>query len=288
MMITVIVDLNVAVISGTLLFYLLRKPLRFHDIEHGYAEAEVQQTNYEQDNWGGANNEMPVNFQSNGNSKTSNTMTSYQKLLSQNKEWVQNKLNEDKDFFNRLANIQTPEFLWIGCSDSRVPANEITGTNPGEIFVHRNIANMVVHTDMNMLSVLDYAVNVLHIKHVIVCGHYGCGGVRAAMSNKQFGLIDNWLRNIKDVFRLHEDELNSIADPIQRENRFVELNVIEQVNDLSKTSIIQNSWQTRGGPYLHGWVYDIKNGEIKDLQVSMNNNEEVSAVYRFAPLSVNT
>jgi carbonic anhydrase len=215
-------------------------------------------------------------------------MTSYQKLLSQNKEWVQNKLNEDKDFFNRLANIQTPEFLWIGCSDSRVPANEITGTNPGEIFVHRNIANMVVHTDMNMLSVLDYAVNVLHIKHVIVCGHYGCGGVRAAMSNKQFGLIDNWLRNIKDVFRLHEDELNSIADPIQRENRFVELNVIEQVNDLSKTSIIQNSWQTRGGPYLHGWVYDIKNGEIKDLQVSMNNNEEVSAVYRFAPLSVNT
>jgi MFS superfamily sulfate permease-like transporter len=288
MMITVIVDLNVAVISGTLLFYLLRKPLRFHDIEHGYAEAEVQQTNYEQDNWGGANNEMPVNFQSNGNSKTSNTMTSYQKLLSQNKEWVQNKLNEDKDFFNRLANIQTPEFLWIGCSDSRVPANEITGTNPGEIFVHRNIANMVVHTDMNMLSVLDYAVNVLHIKHVIVCGHYGCGGVRAAMSSQQFGLIDNWLRNIKDVFRLHEDELNSIADPIQRENRFVELNVIEQVNDLSKTSIIQNSWQTRGGPYLHGWVYDIKNGEIKDLQVSMNNNEEVSAVYRFAPLSVNT
>jgi carbonic anhydrase len=194
-------------------------------------------------------------------------------------------MEQDPHFFSRLAEGQHPPVLWIGCSDSRVPANEITGTQPGEIFVHRNIANMVEHTDMNMLSVLDYAVNVLEVKHVIVCGHYGCGGVRAAMGNQQFGLIDNWLCHIKDVYRVHQKELESIKDLRERENRFVELNVIEQVYDLSKTSIIQNSWQRRGGPYLHGWVYEIGNGIIKDLGVTVKENADVPPVYRFENLS---
>lgn len=208
-------------------------------------------------------------------------MKKYEQLLLQNRAWVEQKMQEDKDFFNRLANIQTPEFLWIGCADSRVPANEITGTNPGEVFVHRNIANMVVHTDMNMLSVLDYAVNVLEVKHVIVCGHYGCGGIKAAMTNKQIGLIDNWIRHIKDVYRLHQDELEAIKDMKVRQDRFTELNVIEQVYDLGKTSIIQNAWQKRGGPYVHGWVYDVGNGIIKDLKVSMHDDSEMPDVYRF-------
>jgi carbonic anhydrase len=208
-------------------------------------------------------------------------LKAYRQLLLQNKAWVSKKLTEDPEFFKRLENIQTPKFLWIGCSDSRVPANEITGTHPGEIFVHRNIANMVVHTDMNMLSVLDYAVNVLEVEHVIVCGHYGCGGVRAAMGHKQFGVIDNWIRHIKDVYRLHQEEIESISDPKARENRFIELNVIEQVYDLSKTSIIQNAWEKRQAPHIHGWVYDLGNGIIKDLQVSMCSNQELPSVYRF-------
>ncbi|MCU0367765.1 MAG: carbonate dehydratase [Cyclobacteriaceae bacterium] len=212
-------------------------------------------------------------------------MKKYQQLLLQNRAWVEQKLLEDKDFFNRLANVQKPEFLWIGCADSRVPANEITGTQPGEVFVHRNIANMVVHTDMNMLSVLDYAVNVLQVNHVIVCGHYGCGGVRAAMQHKQVGLIDNWIRHIKDVYRMHQDELEKIQDMKKREDRFIELNVIEQVYDLGKTSIIQNAWQSRGAPYIHGWVYDIRNGLIQDLNVSMNDDSGMSEVYRFEKLS---
>jgi carbonic anhydrase len=208
-------------------------------------------------------------------------MKKYEQLLLQNRAWVEQKTQEDKDFFNRLANVQTPEFLWIGCADSRVPANEITGTNPGEVFVHRNIANMVVHSDMNMLSVLDYAVNVLEVKHVIVCGHYGCGGIKAAMINKQIGLIDNWIRHIKDVYRMHQDELEAIDDMKVRQDRLTELNVIEQVYDLGKTSIIQNAWQKRGGPYVHGWVYDVSNGLIKDLKVSMHDDSEMPDVYRF-------
>ncbi|MCU0420465.1 MAG: carbonate dehydratase [Cyclobacteriaceae bacterium] len=203
-----------------------------------------------------------------------------EQLLLQNKAWVEQKNREDKDFFNRLSNVQTPKFLWIGCSDSRVPANDITGTDPGEIFVHRNIANMVVHSDMNMLSVLDYAVNVLEVRHVIVCGHYGCGGVRAAMGNQQFGLIDNWLRHLKDTYDLHHDELDQIVDATQKENRFTELNVIEQVFHVTKTSIIQNAWAKRNLPYVHGWVYDIKNGLIKDLKVTMNDNTEMPRFYR--------
>ena len=208
-------------------------------------------------------------------------MKKYEQLLLQNKAWVQQKNQEDKSFFSRLANVQKPDFLWIGCADSRVSANEITGTAPGEVFVHRNIANMVVHSDMNMLSVLDYAVNELEVNHVIVCGHYGCGGVRAAMGNKQIGLIDNWIRHIKDVYRLHQDELEGIKDIKERENRFVELNVIEQVYDLGKTSIIQNAWKKRGGPYVHGWVYDIANGIIQDLKVSMHDNSEMPDVFKF-------
>jgi len=208
-------------------------------------------------------------------------LQSYERLLLQNKAWVEQRNSEDKDFFKRLSMTQTPDFLWIGCSDSRVPANQITGTDPGEVFVHRNISNMVVQTDMSMLSVLDYAVNVLEVKHVVVCGHYGCGGVLAAMSNKQIGLIDNWIRHIKDVYRMHQDELEAISDIKERQDRFIELNVIEQVYDLGKTSIVQNAWQKRGAPAVHGWVYDIRNGIIKDLKVSMSSDEEMPDVYKF-------
>ena len=205
----------------------------------------------------------------------------YNDLLKGNKAWVARMEKEDPHFFEGLAKGQNPPVLWIGCADSRVPANEITGTKPGSIFVHRNIANMVVHSDMNMLSVLDYAVNVLKVKHVIVCGHYGCGGVLAAMGNQQFGLIDNWLRHIKDVYRLHRDELDKISDFDKRAKRLVELNVIEQVFDLSKTSIIQNSWQANELPEIHGWVYDISNGIIKDLDVTLRNNSEMHRIFQF-------
>lgn len=212
-------------------------------------------------------------------------MEEYQKLLLQNKAWVEQKKREQPQFFEKLAIVQTPKFLWIGCSDSRVPANEITGTEPGEIFEHRNIANMVVHTDMNMLSVLDYAVNVLEVKHVIVCGHYGCGGVRAALTTKQFGIIDNWIRHIKDVYRLNQEELDAIKDPVKKEERFIELNVVEQVYDLSKTSIIQNAWQNFKRPYIHGWVYNIANGEIKDLNISLSHDSEMPTAYKFELLN---
>lgn len=204
---------------------------------------------------------------------------SYQKLLRQNKEWVADRLKTDPEFFDRLAHSQSPEFLWIGCSDSRVPANEITGTMPGEIFVHRNIANMVVHSDMNMLSVLSYAVEVLKVKHIIVCGHYGCGGVLAAMGNKQYGLINNWLRHIKDVYRYHHKELDAISDLNLRGKRFVELNVIEQVHDLGKTSIVQNAWNTGQPLHIHGWVYDIHDGIIDDLKVTFTNPKDLHSIY---------
>lgn len=206
--------------------------------------------------------------------------TFYKKLLENNKEWVSKNLEKDPDFFNRLADGQQPPLLWIGCADSRVPANEIIGAQPGEVFVHRNIANMVIHTDMNMLSVLDYAVNVLKVKHVIVCGHYGCGGVAAAMTNKHFGLIDNWIRHIKDVYRFHHEELTLLKDEKVRFDRFVELNVVEQVMDLAKTSIIQGTWEKGQQIHLHGWVYDIKDGLIKDLGVNLTDNHSLSEVYQ--------
>jgi carbonic anhydrase len=204
---------------------------------------------------------------------------SYNALLRGNSQWVELKLKEDSEYFKTLAKGQSPQVLWIGCSDSRVPANEVTGTKPGEVFVHRNIANVVVHSDMNMLSVLDYAVNVLKVKHVIVAGHYGCGGVAAALSNKQFGLIDNWLRHIKDVYRLHSHELDRITDETQKQNRLVELNVSEQVYNLCKTSIIQNAWMERGDLEVHGWVIDLGTGLIKDLKVSSSSPHNLGYVY---------
>ena len=204
---------------------------------------------------------------------------SIKNLLENNKNWVASKLAIDPSYFEKLSNSQNPEYLWIGCSDSRVPANQITGTLPGDIFVHRNIANMVVHSDMNMLSVLSYAVEVLKVKHIIVCGHYGCGGVLAAMLNKQFGLIDNWLRHIKDVYRYHHKELDAIADETQRARRFVEVNVMEQVHDLCKTSIVQNAWKNKQPLHVHGWVYDIHDGIIKDLNVSFTCTKDLHKVY---------
>jgi carbonic anhydrase len=206
---------------------------------------------------------------------------SYIKLLENNRVWVEATLKEDPEFFEKLAKGQSPEYLWIGCSDSRVPANQITGTLPGEIFVHRNIANMVVHSDMNMLSVLSYAVEVLKVKHIIVCGHYGCGGVIAAMGNKQFGLIDNWLRHIKDVYRLYHTELDLIVDPVVRARRFVEVNVQEQVYDLVKTSIVQNAWKNNQPIHVHGWVYDIQDGKIKDLDVTFRSVDDMPKIYQF-------
>jgi carbonic anhydrase len=204
---------------------------------------------------------------------------SIKNLLENNRNWVASKLAIDPSYFENLSNSQNPEYLWIGCSDSRVPANQITGTLPGDIFVHRNIANMVVHSDMNMLSVLSYAVEVLKVKHIIVCGHYGCGGVLAAMENKQFGLIDNWLRHIKDVYRYHHKELDAITDKTQRARRFVEVNVMEQVHDLGKTSIVQNAWKNKQPLHIHGWVYDIHDGIIKDLNVSFTCTKDLHKVY---------
>jgi carbonic anhydrase len=204
---------------------------------------------------------------------------SIKNLLENNKNWVAKQLAIDPAYFDKLSNSQNPEYLWIGCSDSRVPANQITGTLPGDIFVHRNIANMVVHSDMNMLSVLSYAVEVLKVKHIIVCGHYGCGGVQAAMENKQFGLIDNWLRHIKDVYRYHHKELDAIEDKTQRARRFVEVNVMEQVHDLCKTSIVQNAWKNKQPLHVHGWVYDIHDGIIRDLNVSFTCTKDLHKVY---------
>lgn len=204
---------------------------------------------------------------------------SYLRLLNNNKNWVREQLDLDPNFFEKLSKGQSPEYLWIGCSDSRVPANQITGTEPGEVFVHRNIANMVVHSDMNMLSVLSYAVDVLKVKHIIVCGHYGCGGVIAAMNNQQFGLIDNWLRHIKDVYRYHHLELDAITDENERARRFVEVNVQEQVHDLGKTSIVQNAWKRNQPLHIHGWVYDIKDGLINDLKVTFTCTKDLHKVY---------
>ena len=204
----------------------------------------------------------------------------YKKILENNKEWVEASLEKDPNYFKDLAKGQTPPLLWIGCSDSRVPANEIIGAKPGEVFVHRNIANMVVHSDMNMLSVLDYAVNVLKVKHVIVCGHYGCGGVKAAMGNDSIGIIDNWIRHIKDVYRLHQDYLDSITDENERFNTFVELNVKEQVFDLAKTSIVQAAWRNGQEVSLHGWAYGLNSGFVTDLNVNFSSNKDLDAVYQ--------
>lgn len=203
----------------------------------------------------------------------------YNQLLENNKQWVKETIAKDKDYFERLSKGQKPPILWIGCADSRVPANQITGTLPGEIFVHRNIANMVVHTDMNMLSVLDYAVNFLEVNHIIVCGHYGCGGVLAAMENKSLGLINKWVRNIKEVYKDHKTELKKIDDEQKRFDRLVELNVIAQVYDLAKTSIVQQAWKNNTGLEIHGWVYGLNDGIIKDLKVSMASTAHLDDIF---------
>jgi carbonic anhydrase len=208
------------------------------------------------------------------------SMKSYEKLLLENKAWAADQTVTDPEFFKRLQDQQAPEFLWIGCSDSRVPPNLITNTLPGEMFIHRNIANLVVNTDLNLLSVLQYAVEVLKVKHIIVCGHYGCGGVRAAMGSGSYGIVDNWIRHIKDVYRFHQKELDSIEDDTQKFNRFVELNVVEQVYDLAKTSIVQNAWNVKQELFIHGWVYGVDSGIIKDLGVNIDSNELLDDVYQ--------
>jgi len=210
-------------------------------------------------------------------------MPNIDKLLLENKAWAQEKLEENPDYFKKLAALQTPEYLWIGCSDSRVPANEVTGTAPGEIFVHRNIANMVVHTDINLLSVLTYAVDVLKVKHIIVCGHYGCGGVKAAMGNDYLPLINNWLRNIKDVYKTNRVEIQSIEGEEKQFDRLVELNVLEQVHHLAETNIVQCAWKKREMPLIHGWVYGLNNGIIKPL-VTIGPESEMDPLYKYTNL----
>ena len=208
-------------------------------------------------------------------------MKPYEVLLNDNKHWAAKKLAEDPDFFERLLHVQSPEFLWIGCSDSRVPPDQITQTEPGEIFIHRNVANLVVNTDVNLMSVVDYAVNHLKIKHVVVCGHYGCGGIKAAMSNEDFNQVLNmWLRNIKDIYRIHRKELENIPDEEKRVNRMVELNVKEQVFDLAKTSIVQNAWKNNQELYLHGWVYGLNSGYVTDLNVNISSDKDLDDVYQ--------
>ena len=211
-------------------------------------------------------------------------MKEYEKLLIENKSWAAEILKVDPAYFKKLSQLQTPEFLWIGCSDSRVPANQITGTQPGEIFVHRNIANMVVNTDSNVLSVLEYAVNHLKVKHIIVCGHYGCGGIKAAMSNHDYKQVLNmWLRNIKDVYRLHREELDAIPDEDLRADKLCELNVKEQVMHLAKTSIVQRAWKHEQRPDLHGWVYGLKDGLINPI-FEMKAGTHIDELYEYDDL----
>jgi carbonic anhydrase len=205
----------------------------------------------------------------------------YQKLINGNKKYAMEKRFDDPEYFKTLSLGQKPDYLWIGCSDSRVPANEVTGTQSGEIFVHRNIANVVIHTDFNVMSVLDYAVNVLKVKHIIVCGHYGCGGVRAAMTNNMYGFVDSWLRHIKDVYHLHQFELNAITDEDKRADRLTELNVIEQVRNLAQTKIVQNAWHNKQALQLHAWVYGLNNGLITELKHILDNTADIDSIYRY-------
>lgn len=209
-------------------------------------------------------------------------MHSLQHLLDKNRAWAENLRNARPDFFPALARQQQPDYLWIGCADSRVPANEIVGLLPGELFVHRNVANLVVHTDLNCLSVVQYAIEVLKVEHVIVCGHYGCGGVAAALEDNELGLIDNWLRHIRDIRARHNDELTGITDREKRTNRLCELNVIEQARNVCRTNIVQKAWR-RGQPVqVHAWIYGIQDGLVKDLCVSASRQEDLLEAYRIA------
>jgi carbonic anhydrase len=211
--------------------------------------------------------------------QTARTLTH---LLDNNRAWAEKMRAADASFFEKLVAQQAPEFLWIGCSDSRVPANQIVGLPPGELFVHRNVANVVVHTDFNCLSVIEYAVTVLKVKHIIVCGHYGCGGVRAALGAAEHGLIDNWLRHVRDVHQRYEDLLKLVDDESKRVDRLCELNVIEQVSNVCYTSSVQSAWRERRELTVHGWIYAIQDGLLRDLNVSVSKQEEISAVYRIA------
>lgn len=204
----------------------------------------------------------------------------YKRLIDGNKKFAMSKKMDDPEYFKKLSLGQSPDYLWIGCSDSRVPANEITNTESGEIFVHRNIANLAITTDINMLSVLEYAVKFLKVKHIIVCGHYGCGGIRAAMSNDLHGLVDQWLINIKDVYYANSAELDAIKDLDKRADRLTELNVIRQVRNLAKTTIVQKAWEL-GDLHLHGWVYGINSGLVTDLCVIHDGKEDIEAIYRY-------
>ena len=206
---------------------------------------------------------------------------SFNKIIEGNQKWVNEVASDETGLFSELAKGQNPEVLWIGCADSRVPANQITGTRPGDVFVHRNIANMCVHSDMNMLSVLDYAVNVLKVKHVIVAGHYGCGGVAAALSKKQFGLIDNWLCHIKVVYRLHQQEIDALPDGPEKVNRLVELNVKEQVFNLCTSTIIQNAWNERDDLAVHGMVIDLATGRLIDLHTTHTSSDRLGEIFAY-------
>lgn len=207
-------------------------------------------------------------------------MENIKKLFLENQAWAKSKLLLDDNYFSNMAKDQKPEYLWIGCSDSRVPESEITNTDPGQMFVHRNIANLVVHTDINLLSVLQYAVEALKVKHIIVCGHYNCGGVKAAMSHQSLGLLDNWIRNIKDTFAMNEKQFNPNMSEAQRVNMLVEMNVKEQVRNLMHTSIIQKSWADRQGPILHGWVYDLKTGLLNEL-MTIKPGDTIDEAHRY-------
>ena len=207
-------------------------------------------------------------------------MRTLAKLFDRNRNWAGEMLGRDPDFFATLAAQQSPDYLWIGCADSRVPANEIVGLLPGELFVHRNVANVVVHTDLNCLSVLQYAVDVLDVEHVIVCGHYGCGGVQAALRNSRLGLIDNWLRHVQDVMKKHRARLDEILDEPTRVRRLCELNVIEQVLNVGQTTIVQEAWDRGKALEIHGWIYDVADGLLKDLTVCVNGQSEFEEVYR--------
>jgi carbonic anhydrase len=220
-----------------------------------------------------------------GNLNRQDMKTTYEKLFDGNRKWVEDMLEKDPEFFVKHSKGQKPPILWIGCSDSRVPANEVTGTMPGEIFVHRNVANMVVHTDLSMLTVLDYAVNILEVTDIVVCGHYGCGGVIASLSKTPLGLVDNWLRNIKDVYRLHQRELDSIKNPEKKSERLVELNVIEQVFNLTKTEIVQTAWSKGKKLAVHGVVYDLKSGVLNDLDATMSDHSEIPNFYRMESMA---
>lgn len=206
-------------------------------------------------------------------------------LFDNNREWAARTTERDPQFFEKLAAQQNPEYLWIGCADSRVPANEIIGLLPGQVFVQRNVANLVVHTDLNCLSVIQYAVEVLQVKHIIVCGHYGCGGVRAAMQNQAFGLIDNWLRHLKDIYLKHDGALSPLSEG-QRFDRFCELNVIEQVYNVCHTTIVQGAWRNGQALSVHGWIYGLHDGHLKDLGVTITSKEELQSIYRMTPSSL--